>query len=190
MVQRWLEHRTHTESSKYRCVCEVKIALTTKYLQFGSTRRVARDTGTDVRPPSHSLPASLSLSASYTLSRVCMHAGGNLYHPKGNPAPNPSVGSNSSRLCPCHAAARRTKKAHKRKKTTPRNPCNRPVSRPVAAQPCWLYRFRPLLFPFAAPPPEPTVSTLAAREVPFGVPFTPLTALFCTEKSAPASLQI
>jgi len=47
-VQGWPNHRTHTESSKCRCVCEVEIALKTKYPWFCSSWRAARDPGTDI----------------------------------------------------------------------------------------------------------------------------------------------
>jgi hypothetical protein len=43
--------------------------------------------------------------------------------------------------------------------------------------PVGIYLF--LAFPLPLTGPESTVSTLAARDVPLGVPLTPLTALFC-----------
>jgi len=48
VVQGWPNHRTHTESRKHRCVCEIEIALKTKYLWVGSRYRAARDTGTHI----------------------------------------------------------------------------------------------------------------------------------------------
>lgn len=46
-----------------------------------------------------------------------------------------------------------------------------------------IYLFRLFDLDFEAPPLA-TVSTLASREVPLGVPLTPLMALFCNHKSA------
>ena len=40
--------RAHTELSECRYVCRVEIVPKTKYLEFGSPRRVARDVGRDI----------------------------------------------------------------------------------------------------------------------------------------------
>jgi hypothetical protein len=41
----------HVEAISLGCVCGIRILSKTKYLHFGSVRRVARDVGTDVTCP-------------------------------------------------------------------------------------------------------------------------------------------
>jgi hypothetical protein len=43
-------NRMHVEAISLGCVCGIRILSKTKYLHFGSVRRVARDVGTDVIP--------------------------------------------------------------------------------------------------------------------------------------------
>ena len=57
--QGWPNHRTYTELSKCRCGCKVETAVKTKYLYFGSARKAARDTGTDVNGMSESYESDI-----------------------------------------------------------------------------------------------------------------------------------